>query len=220
MKMGALIPIRLASERLPNKALMDINGRKAIEHLLDRAFASKYLEPSNVIICTTTKSSDDPLVNLVTQRGANIFRGSETDIIDRFWCATREFGFDAFIQIDGDDICADTYYMDLCMKTLCENEEYDIVYCEGLPLGLGTKAIKTSALERVWKHHITDENDTGFIYYFTKTDLCNKKSIGPQKPNHINEKVRLLWIMKKIFNFLEPYLLTYIIQPEFLVLKI
>ena len=39
-KIGALIPVRLASERLPGKALLPLGGRPVIAHLLERVFAS------------------------------------------------------------------------------------------------------------------------------------------------------------------------------------
>ena len=50
MKIGALIPIRLSSERLPGKALKLIQGRPAVKHLLDRAFESKYLDKKRGVV--------------------------------------------------------------------------------------------------------------------------------------------------------------------------
>ena len=131
MKIGALVPVRLASQRMPGKALMPIMGRPAILHLLDRLFASRYLRPQDVILCTTTDNSDDPLKSIAESVGARVFRGSRDDIIDRFNSAVAEFGFDAVIQADGDDPCSDTMYMDLCMDRLLAEPELGIVLTEG-----------------------------------------------------------------------------------------
>lgn len=191
MKIGALVPVRLASERMPGKALMPIMGRPAILHLLDRLFASRYLRPQNVVLCTTTESKDDPLESIAGSVGAQIFRGSRDDIIDRFKSAVAEFGFDAVIQADGDDPCSDTTYMDLCMDRLLAEPELGIVLTEGLPLGLGSKAFRASALATVWSHHLTQKNDTGFIYYFTRTGLCRTACIKPLISDHVHEKARL-----------------------------
>jgi len=191
MKIGALVPVRLSSQRMPGKALMPIMGRPAILHLLDRLFASKHLELQNVVLCTTTDSSDDPLVPVAESLGARVFRGSRDNIIDRFHAAVAEFAFDAVIQADGDDPCSDTTYMDLCMDRLLAEPELDIVLTEGIPLGLGSKAIRASAIRRVWSHHLTQQNDTGFIYFFTRTGLCKTARIRPQKPEHIHESARL-----------------------------
>src|SRR5271168_5470438 len=107
MKIGALVPVRLSSQRMPGKALMPIMGRPAILHLLDRLFASRYLTPREVILCTTDDESDDPLKSIAESVGARVFRGSRDNIIDRFNSAIAEFGFDAVIQADGDDPCSD-----------------------------------------------------------------------------------------------------------------
>lgn len=191
MKIGALVPVRLASERMPSKALLSIMGKPAILHLLDRLFASSYLEPCDVILCTTTDKSDDPLEAIAESVGARVFRGSRDDIIDRFHSAVANFGFDAVIQADGDDPCSDTTYMDLCMDRLLADPELGIVLTDGVPLGLGSKAFRASALETVWKNHVTQKNDTGFIYYFTRTNLCKVARIKPLRPEHVHEKARL-----------------------------
>lgn len=190
MKIGAIVPVRLASERMPGKALMPIMGRPAILHLLDRLFASRYLTPDAVVVCTTTDPSDDPLESIVESVGAQVFRGSRDDIIDRFHSAVAESQFDAVIQADGDDPCSDTTYMDLCMDRLLEEPELGIAVTEGLPLGLGSKAIRASAIHTVWKHHLTEKNDTGFIYYFTRTGLCKIARITPL-PGHEHQTARL-----------------------------
>ena len=191
MKVGALVPVRLASERLPNKALLPIAGRPMITHLLDRLFASRYLTPDRVVVCTTQEESDDPLVPVVELTGARIFRGSRDDIIDRFHRAVQDGEFDAVIQADGDDPCTDTLYMDLCMDRLLTDESLGIVVAEGLPLGLAPKAIRASAIQTVWEHHLTEQNDTGFILYFTRTGLCKKDTVFPISLDHQHAIARL-----------------------------
>lgn len=191
MKIGALVPVRLSSQRMPGKALMPIVGSPAILHLLDRLFASRYLWPQDVTLCTTTDKSDDPLIPIAESVGARVFRGSRDDIIDRFHSAVAELGFDAVIEADGDDICCDTMYMDLCMDHLLAEPELGVVLTEGLPLGLGSKAIRASALRTVWNNHLTQQNDTGFMYYFTRTGLCRAARIKPLKPEHVHAKARL-----------------------------
>lgn len=191
MKIGALVPVRLSSQRMPGKALMSIANRPAILHLLDRLFASRYLRPADVVLCTTTDPSDDPLVPIAESVGARVFRGSRDNIIDRFHSAVTKFGFDAVIQADGDDPCSEPTYMDLCMERLIEDPKLGIVVTEGVPLGLGSKAIRTSAIQTVWEKHVTQQNDTGFIWYFTRTGLCAKASVRPTGPEHVHDAARL-----------------------------
>lgn len=191
LRVGALVPVRLASERLPGKALLPVAGRPVITHLLDRLFASQHLRPADVVVCTTTDPSDDPLVPVVEATGACVFRGSRDDIIDRFRHAVREFGFDVVVQVDGDDPCADPWYMDRCLERLLADESVGIVVTEGLPLGLASKAIRGSAIETVWEQHTTARNDTGFGYYFTRTPLCRAVTLQPVSPDHQHPTARL-----------------------------
>jgi spore coat polysaccharide biosynthesis protein SpsF len=191
MKIGALVPVRLASERMPGKALLPIAGRPAILHLVDRLCGSKYLTPRQVVFCTTEDASDDPLVATAQASGAQVYRGSRDNIIDRLYKAVQQFDFDLVIQADGDDPCSDTTYMDLCMDRLLADPCLDIVVTDGLPLGLGSKAIRASAIQTVWQHHVTNRNDTGFIYYFTRTGLCKTASVKPVCPAHVHRKARL-----------------------------
>ena len=100
MKIGALIPIRLASERLPGKAIVEVAGKPLVCHLLDRVFESKYIsDKRDVIVCTTEDSSDDKLAHIVTNYGASIFRGSTDDIIKRFNDAIIEYKLDYILQV-------------------------------------------------------------------------------------------------------------------------
>lgn len=172
MKIGALIPIRLASERLPGKALMPICGRPVVHHLLDRVVAAEHIRsPRDVVVTTTEDASDAPLVAAVETYGCSVFRGARDDIIKRFHDAIAHFGFDAVIQVDGDDPLTEPRFMDRCVARLLADPSLGIVWSEGLPLGVNCKSFTAEAMRTVYAHYKSDRNDTGFIYFFTKTGL-------------------------------------------------
>lgn len=203
MKIGALIPIRLASERLSKKAIREICGRPVVYHLLDRVSASTYLDKKNVVVCTTEQASDDPLARIVEAYGSSVFRGSTDDIIKRFYDAIEANEFDAVIQVDGDDPLSDTDYMDLTMTKLLSDTSLDIVTCEGLPLGIASKSFTRSAMQKVYKFYQTEKNGTGFIYFFTKTGLLKQQVLHPIKPNHVLDEARLTLDYKEDFEVFE-----------------
>ncbi len=190
-KLGAIIPIRLASERLPGKALLPICGRPILWHLLDRVASSRFLAKEDVVVCTTEDPGDDPLVDAVKTYGAAVFRGSRDDLIKRFHDAIEEGCFEAVIQVDGDDPLCDTEYMDLTMEKLLADPSLDIVTCEGLPLGIASKSFTREAMRKVHRHYQTQRNDTGFIYFFTKTGLCRQAAVRPRGPEHVLDEARL-----------------------------
>lgn len=191
MRIGGLVRARMTSERLPRKALVPIVGRPAILHVLDRMAACAYLEPDRIVLCTTTDEADDALAEAVLERGFRVFRGSRLDVIDRFYQAAREHGFDALVQVDGDDICVDPGYMTLAMDRLLLDDETDIVLPTGLPLGIASKAIRFRAFERVVESYLPGDNSTGGFAYFTKTGLCTLAEIGPVSEAHVHDRARL-----------------------------
>jgi len=201
MKIGAIIPIRLASERLPKKAILPIVEKPAVEHVIDRALASNYIKnKKDVVVCTTLEKEDDELVELVESYGASVFRGSTDDLINRLWCAIEEHSFDIVIEIDGDDICADPFYMDVCVGELLKDDSLDVVLPKNLPLGLATKALRRSAFEKILLIYKTKKNDTGFMYYFTKSGYCTIKEVEADS-SHIFEEARLTLDYEEDLNF-------------------
>jgi spore coat polysaccharide biosynthesis protein SpsF (cytidylyltransferase family) len=207
---GALIPVRLRSERLPGKALLPLAGRPMIAHLLDRVAASCFIvDKADVVVCTTTDTSDDPLVSIVEAEGCSVFRGSVDDIILRFSDAMARFGFDAVVQADGDDPLSATEYMDATMERLLADPSLDIVTVTGVPLGTATKSFTAKAMAKVMAAYRTVHNDTGFIYFFTKSGLCRHLSIEATAPEHQHATARLtldyesdLMVFRRIFDAL------------------
>jgi spore coat polysaccharide biosynthesis protein SpsF len=144
-----------------------------------------------VVVCTTTDPSDDALVEAVEAYGCSVFRGSVDDIIDRFSAAMKAFGFDAVIQADGDDPLSSTEYMDETMATLLEDSRLDIVTVSGLPLGCATKSFTKAAMDKVIAAYKTRKNDTGFIYFFTKSGLCTHLDLQCERSDFQHDTARL-----------------------------
>ena len=192
MKIGALIPARLSSERLPGKALAQICDRPMIAHLLDRVAASKFIhDRKDIVVCTTTAASDDLLEEAVLKEGCSVFRGHVDDIIKRFSDAMATFEFDVVIQADGDDPLSSTECMDITTSTLLADPTIDIVTMSGLPLGCATKSFTRVAMDKVVASYRTERNDTGFIYFFTKSGLCKHLIIANYDQSIEHDTARL-----------------------------
>jgi spore coat polysaccharide biosynthesis protein SpsF len=181
----------MTSSRLPGKQLKTIAGRPAIAHLLDRMAACDYLERDRIVLCTPQATVNDDLAAAAEREGVRIFRGSEHDIIDRYYRAAESFGFDAVVQVDGDDPGADPGYMTLCITELLGDESLDVVVVKGLPIGVASKAIRFEALRRVWESHVPSDNSTGYSLYLTSSELCIAKALEPISGDHVHEQARL-----------------------------
>jgi len=106
-KIVATIQARLGSTRFPKKVIQMISGKTIIEILVDRLKKSKFI--NQIVLATTSKSSDKPLIQLAKRIGINYFSGSEADVLDRVTKAVIKsnayyhvecFGDSPFIDID------------------------------------------------------------------------------------------------------------------------
>jgi spore coat polysaccharide biosynthesis protein SpsF len=79
----AIVQARMTSTRLPGKVLLPINGKPVIDHVFSRLQSVKELDKA--ILATTTNKEDNPLVEYAERRGIAYFRGSESDVLERYY---------------------------------------------------------------------------------------------------------------------------------------
>jgi spore coat polysaccharide biosynthesis protein SpsF (cytidylyltransferase family) len=88
MRVIAIVQARLGSTRLPNKVIKEIAGKPMIEILLTRLSQSK--EINQIVVATSTKRENDNLQILVESLGYECTRGSENDVLNRFYSSAKK----------------------------------------------------------------------------------------------------------------------------------
>jgi spore coat polysaccharide biosynthesis protein SpsF (cytidylyltransferase family) len=78
---------RTGSTRLPGKVLLEVDGTPLLKIHLDRLSKSKLID--KIIVATTINKEDDIIENLSLEWGYQVFRGSENDVLDRFYQAVK-----------------------------------------------------------------------------------------------------------------------------------
>lgn len=107
---GAIVQARVNSSRLPGKVLKTVLGRPLLELLIERLTFCRRLD--DIIIATTGSPEDDPVRDLAVRLGIKCVRGSEDDVLDRYFQAAREFHVDHIVRITGDCPLADPGVID------------------------------------------------------------------------------------------------------------
>ena len=96
----ALIQARMGSSRLPGKVLEDLSGRPMLWHVVDRVRRASKVD--KVVVATTDRVGDDPIARFCEQEDVGCFRGSEQDVLDRFYQAAKKHQADVVIRITAD----------------------------------------------------------------------------------------------------------------------
>ncbi len=181
MKVGFIIVARLKSTRLPLKLLMDLKGKKIIEWVIERAKTLKGI--SEVVLCTSPNPQDFPLVEIALENQIYYFPGSEEDVLERIYQASRMFSLDYVVGITGENPLFCRYYAQRVID-IARKGEYDYIKIDGLPLGCAVYSVRFSALERVIeaKGDYTDTEIWG--YFFDRSDIFNVYTL------QVSEEVR------------------------------
>lgn len=182
------IPIRLDSKRLPNKHLKKINGVPVIKYLIDRLHSSTKIR--NIVVCTTDQKSDDFLVDYLKKEGIQYFRGDNLDILSRYLNAAKKFDTDIIIDVGGDDIYTDPYYVDKLAQELTDSD-FDYIEGNGFPHGLVPAAFKQSSLARLCKLKKSNNTEHGYRLFFKENKIFKCKYIQPENRIEVSDKIRL-----------------------------
>ena len=92
------------SSRLPGKAMMKILGKPMLWHTIKRSRDSKLIK--NVIVATTIEKDDEAIYQYCKTNDIKCFRGSEDDVLDRFYQCAKENNADCIVRM-----CADVPYL-------------------------------------------------------------------------------------------------------------
>jgi spore coat polysaccharide biosynthesis protein SpsF len=109
----ATIEARMASRRLPGKVLLPVAGRPLLGVLIERLQAASLLD--RVVVATTTQPADDAIVETARAFGADVFRGSEDDVLGRVCGALDTAGAEIAVEITGDCPLVDPRMVDACI---------------------------------------------------------------------------------------------------------
>ena len=150
MSVLILVSARMASSRCPGKALAPLAGRPLLEVLLDRMAAVRGVD--GVVLATSVKAENDPLVAVARSAGFEVFRGDEDDVLRRHVDCARALGADHVVRVTGDNPLTDVETIErLVARHLQDGADYTYVPGDALLMGILAEVISRSALERSWE---------------------------------------------------------------------
>jgi len=158
---SAIIQARMTSSRLPGKVLLEILGKPVLAYLIERVRAIPLID--QVIIATTVNSTDDRLEDFSRRAGVLCYRGSENDVLSRYFEAAKMFGVRHIARITSDCPLIDPQICGRAIE-LYSREKLDYLclspaFAEGLDFEIFSFDALTSAHEKATlkyeREHVT-----------------------------------------------------------------
>lgn len=211
MRVVCIIQARTGSTRLPGKVLKKICEKTVLEHTINRLKRVKNID--EIVIATTDKENDNKIVDEALDLGVEYFRGSEEDVLSRYYYAAKEYKADIVVRVTSDCPLIDWEVSENIIQYYLDNiDSYDYVSNtieRTYPRGLDTEVFSFKALEKAFnesKLHRDREHVTPYIW-----DNSNIFKIYHYKNNVDYSELR--WtldteedfeLISKIYNFLYP----------------
>lgn len=146
-----IIQARTNSTRLPGKVLLKIEGKTVLEHVVERVKRSRLI--NEVIVATTLLPEDLRIVKLCALKGIKVYCGSEKDVLDRYYQASRLLGVNHIVRITADCPMIDPRVIDRVVRLhLKEKSDYTSnTIKEVFPDGEDVEIFTFKALKTAWQ---------------------------------------------------------------------
>ena len=151
----AIIQARMGSSRLPGKVLKEIAGKPMLDWVVSRTGAVKEID--RVVVATTTETSDDPIEDWCLSNGCACYRGSQNDVLDRYYQAAKKFQADVIVRITADCPLLDGGVVSKTIRAFLDSgvdfaaNRLPPPFKRTYPIGLDTEVCTFHALERAWE---------------------------------------------------------------------
>ncbi len=149
---GCIIQARLGSTRLPQKVLLKLDeNNSTLFYVINQLKNCKKLD--KIVIATTNLDEDIIIEDFSKKINIPCFRGSEKDVLDRYYNCAKKFGFDIIIRVTSDCPLIDPEIVDKIIENFDSNNEDYIsnTLKNTFPKGLDVEVFTFSALEQAWK---------------------------------------------------------------------
>ena len=146
MRTVAIVQARMGSTRLPSKVMSPIVGKPLIELLLTRLSNAQSID--EIVVATSIDTRNDILAEHVESIGYKVFRGSENDVLDRYFRAAIASSADVIVRITGDCPLIDSAIVDSTVSLRIESgaDYASNTTPPSFPDGLDTEVFTMSSL--------------------------------------------------------------------------
>ena len=198
-----VIQARRNSSRYKDKILKKIKNKSLLEILIFRL--KKVKKVTKIILCTTKLSEDDQLIDIAKKNKIDFYRGSENNVLQRFFYATKNYKFDNLVRITSDCPLSDPSliddFLDIHIKKNVDYSSNTII--PTYPDGFDIEIIKRDIFTFTYKN-ADSTFDKEHVTSFIKNNKSIKKLNIRSKKDYSKYRFTIDYI--EDFNFLSEVL--------------
>lgn len=192
MNVLGIIQARMGSSRLPGKVYKDLAGEPMFVRVINRVKRAQTVD--EVIIATSMHPADESISHLCGWLGIGWYRGSETDVLDRYYRAAIAFQADVIVRITADCPLIDPDVIDHVVGVLLERRPRVDYVNNALPgrtypRGLDVEAFTFQALEAAWR----EDKDPAWREHVTPYMLNNPDKFKLLGVNNTEDHSAMRW---------------------------
>lgn len=171
----AIIQARMGSTRLPEKVLKDIAGRPMLWHVINRVQFASLLD--GTVVATTVEDQDDQIVEYCEDNNFKYFRGSEEDVLDRYYRAASKTDANTVVRITSDCPLISPAIVDRTLRIFEESDSEYVNTKVEYPNGLDVEAMNFATLERAWEEATDSEDREHVTTYIRRSNEFEKTTV-------------------------------------------
>jgi spore coat polysaccharide biosynthesis protein SpsF len=189
VKTVAIIQARLGSTRLPRKVLLDLAGQPMLTRVVNRVRRAARVD--EVVVATTTETRDDELEQFCAARQWPCYRGSENDVLDRYFQAAQAHQADVVVRITSDCPLIDPAVLDSVIESLdLQQSDYSSnTIRRSYPRGLDAEAFTFSTLDTAWR----EDRNPAWREHVTQFIVHHPERFGITQMNDTDDYSHLRW---------------------------
>jgi len=176
-KITAIIQARMTSTRLPGKVLKKVMGKPLLIYQIERLHYSQGI--NEVVIATTTNKEDDPIEELTQREGLKVYRGSEDDVLDRYYQTARKYGIDHIMRLTADCPLIDPAVCDLVIDKYLSSGVDFVHTGPTFAEGVDCEILSFTCLEKAWINaSLKSEREHCTLYLHNHPDEFEKLTLN------------------------------------------
>jgi spore coat polysaccharide biosynthesis protein SpsF len=206
---AVIVQARMQSSRLPNKVMLKLANHTVLQHVLDRCAS---ISGVDLVCCATTDGTDTDIVAAEAKRcNAEVFRGSQEDVLDRYYQSAKMVGADIILRVTSDCPLIDPH---VCSSVLNLLKEKSLDYaCNNMsqewPHGLDCEAFTFSQLEQAAQQAIDPFEREHVTPWIRNNQNIKKASLPGPKGKFVKQRWTLDFpedyeFLQAIFSYLPP----------------